>query len=62
LNFQTGKEDVLMLEVVEEEVSLCTLHLQVALTIEQTHVHHYLKVALLVLEFPVLMHSDDEDL
>jgi hypothetical protein len=56
LNFQTGKEDVLMLEVEEAEESLCTPHLQVAWTVEQTPAHHCLKVALYVPECPVLIH------
>lgn len=46
LNFQAGKEDVLMLAAAVEEVeSLYNQRLQVAWTVEQTRVHHYLKVA-----------------
>jgi hypothetical protein len=38
--------DVLMLAVVVEEVgSLYNQHLRTAWTVEQTHVHHFLKVA-----------------
>lgn len=45
-NFQAGKEDVLMLAVVVEEVgSLYNQHLQAAWMVEQTRVHHCLQVA-----------------
>lgn len=51
-----------MSEVVEVEESLCTPHLQVVWTAEQTLGHHCLQMALLVPGFPVLIHFGGEDL